>query len=522
MTPIARQAMGDSFTAGFRTTMERFGAPLETIRMEFVNGIAYVRPVPVIDKPGSKPPPKVILRLACLVHPELRRRQKAATDMLANSGWRDRMVEWRSVEKPHYTRRNRELQAIDLTALDNVDLVAHLDETIEHLNQGLTTHFEIAPVEAAPFGLLCADAGAWGLEPEELLGVLVGASPATVQPSIELEPLRAELQRHDCTPASLDEVRACSPEAARLLDEWMHDRRWLVSTGYDLDDRTLGEMPEVILAAIKAPAPSTPSPDLSALRERVPAGERAEFDYLVSDAREAFQLRDENGPLTGEWPVGLVRRALLEVGRRAVERGLLDDANLATVATRAEVGGLLGGDDTIAATIAERQARRLAFDLDSVPSVLGDPEPAPDPDALPGALGRFTKAVTAILGLELANERRLAAVTATAADNVLHGTGIGNETITGRARVARWPDDLMDGLDEGDVVVTPATAPTWNIVLSAATGLVVEEGGLTGHAAIVAREFGLPTVIGVKGAATRIPDGAAIELDAAAGVVTIL
>lgn len=524
MTPIAAELMGNAFATGFRTTMSRMGAPLETLRMEFVHGIAYVRPVPVIDKPGAKPPPKFILRLACMLHPELRRRQKAATRTLATEGWRTRMNEWRNVEKPFFIRRNRELQAVDLEGLDDPSLLVHLDEAIAHLHRGLIAHFEIAPIEAAPFGMLCVEAEQWGFTPEELLDILVGASPATTAPSLELEPLRAELRARECDPTSLDDIRVCSDEAATLLDAWLADRAWLVSTGYDLDDRTLGEMPGVVLAAVKAPPPQPITHDpVAAFKRRVPENAQDEFERLAHSAREAFALRDENGPLTAEWPIGLVRRALLEVGRRLVDRALLREAALATAATRDEVGAMLsGGDKAAAEAVHRRHEGRMALDLTAVPSVLGEPEPPPDASALPGALGTIAKAATVILGLELAAERRLATLAATADDDELHGVGIGTDFIRGRARVATRPDDLLDGLEPGDIVVTPATAPTWNVVLSAASGLVVEEGGLTGHAAIAAREFGLPTLVGVKGASSRIPDLAELELDTGAGRVRIL
>ena len=58
-------------------------------------------------------------------------------------------------------------------------------------------------------------------------------------------------------------------------------------------------------------------------------------------------------------------------------------------------------------------------------------------------------------------------------------------------------------------------------MLASAAGLVVEEGGLTGHAAIVSRELGLPALIGAKGAASLIPDGAEIELDTVRGEVRL-
>ena len=68
----------------------------------------------------------------------------------------------------------------------------------------------------------------------------------------------------------------------------------------------------------------------AALRARVPESERTRFDELLGDARGVMDMRDDNGPLTCEWPAGLLRRGLLEVGRRLVARGRIDDADLAS------------------------------------------------------------------------------------------------------------------------------------------------------------------------------------------------
>jgi phosphohistidine swiveling domain-containing protein len=70
--------------------------------------------------------------------------------------------------------------------------------------------------------------------------------------------------------------------------------------------------------------------------------------------------------------------------------------------------------------------------------------------------------------------------------------------------------------------VATATAPTYNAVLALAGGVVVQEGGLLSHAAVLARELHIPAVIGAAGAMTLIHDGDVIEVDPVAGVVRIV
>ena len=70
--------------------------------------------------------------------------------------------------------------------------------------------------------------------------------------------------------------------------------------------------------------------------------------------------------------------------------------------------------------------------------------------------------------------------------------------------------------------MTRLTVPTFNSVLAMAGGVVTEGGGILSHTAVIARELGIPAVIGVAGALTNIPDGAEIVLDPIAGTVTVV
>jgi pyruvate,water dikinase len=91
---------------------------------------------------------------------------------------------------------------------------------------------------------------------------------------------------------------------------------------------------------------------------------------------------------------------------------------------------------------------------------------------------------------------------------------------TGRATVLR---DVTEAarLSQGDILVTRQTDPGWGPVFFLISGLVIERGGMLSHGAIIAREFGIPCVVGVRDAMNRIDDGATITVDADAGVVHV-
>ncbi|MBM4416399.1 MAG: pyruvate, phosphate dikinase, partial [Chloroflexi bacterium] len=76
-------------------------------------------------------------------------------------------------------------------------------------------------------------------------------------------------------------------------------------------------------------------------------------------------------------------------------------------------------------------------------------------------------------------------------------------------------------LAPGDVLLAPAAAPVWTPYYAIAGSLVTDAGGALSHAAIVAREYGLPAVVGTGDATLRIPDGAIVVVDGTAGTVTV-
>jgi pyruvate,water dikinase len=93
-------------------------------------------------------------------------------------------------------------------------------------------------------------------------------------------------------------------------------------------------------------------------------------------------------------------------------------------------------------------------------------------------------------------------------------------TIEGRARVIR--DIAQADLEAGDVLVTTSTDPSWTPLFLAIKGLVTEVGGLMSHGAVIAREYGLPTVVGVEHATSLISDGQRIRVHGTDGYVEIL
>jgi pyruvate,water dikinase len=105
-------------------------------------------------------------------------------------------------------------------------------------------------------------------------------------------------------------------------------------------------------------------------------------------------------------------------------------------------------------------------------------------------------------------------------DGDLMGSPVSPGVIEGRVRVVLSPATAH--LQQGEILVCPATDPAWTPLFLTAGGLVTEVGGLMTHGAVVAREYGLPAVVGVHAATERLVTGQLIRLDGSAGHITVL
>jgi pyruvate,water dikinase len=104
--------------------------------------------------------------------------------------------------------------------------------------------------------------------------------------------------------------------------------------------------------------------------------------------------------------------------------------------------------------------------------------------------------------------------------DALIGLPVSGGTIEGRARVIL--DMAQAELEPGDILVTPYTDPSWTPLFVTIKGLVTEVGGLMTHGAVIAREYGLPAVVGVEQATRLIQDGQRIRVHGTDGYVEIV
>ena len=502
------------------------GAPVGSLEFRAVNGMIYSRVFPLIapNKPPKKLPPLPLLKLVMRIHPEIRKRKKTADTIMQVRPWRAKMHEWHAPGglRDTYSEQNIALQRIDLAKLDDAALTAHAVEAVNHAVQLYEEHLYLHNFDLGPIGLLLYATSTWGFDTPEIVSLLEGASPSTAAAGRELGRIRRAIVDAKANPSSLNDIRNVSPAVANALDDFLERRGQMIISRYDIDGLTLGESPDVLYTRIMnapledaddAPRLAAVQARIAAVRSRVPEQHRTEFDQLVAEARDAMDLRDENGPITLEWPFGLVRRALLEVGKRMTAKGLAHSPEDALELDATEIPTALTDASPGADELAGRKLWRATVHVENAPLKLGPAEPVPPLDILPKSLAYvagYIQKVVSEAGLD-----------GTRKTTGLNGYGVGSAPFIGIARVASTPEEALERLEPGEILVVPCTTPAYNMVVGLAGALVTAEGGPLSHAAVIARELGLPGIIGAPRAMLDIRDGSRIEVDPQQGCIRI-
>ena len=519
MWPLQKRA----FEEGMPRMMERYGLPLAGAIMGDVHGLGYMRILAVGEKPDSSggEPPRLLLKLLTRVHPELRRRNKVAAAALAGRTWRHDVAWWFDEQRQRAIDANLRLQLTDPTVLDDGELVDHIDDLVANFLALAVESFANHGGDLIPVGLFLHQCAGWGITAGEASTVLQGASPATLETERLLAPVAAAVGRADSAPTSLDEVVAVGPEVAAAVEQWRRLTAWRLLSSDDIDAPTLAEQPELQLRALlragRQPR-SSEAPEPGELAARIPVADRERFDDALAEARHGLTQRDDAVGIAWNWPAGLIRRALLELGRRLVVRGAAHTAEHAVELDHGEVRPVLEGVGPSADELAERRRFRDLVEQAEPPMHLG-PESGPPPlDAFPRPLATMAGAVLSVIDAmegaspspETSDPDRDSPDATEAAGRssraepgspvVLTGVGIGSDPYRGRACVVRSPVDTLGRLQPG----------------------VTDLGGPMSHTAIMAREYGVPAVVGTGRATAHINDGDLVEVDPAASTVRII
>jgi pyruvate,water dikinase len=538
--PVSRfsqQPIVAGFGAGFSASTARYGVMLDRMEPRFVNDFTFIQPRPFGAPPGAKgPPPKIIFQLLTRLLPKMRARIRTSREAFEKKVWRLDLESWDTSVRPASDKKHREIQAVSPASLSDDALIAHLKVCEDQFRDMVKQHHTFTISCALPVGDLLAHVQGWtGKPPGEILHVLRGSSKVSLGvATAELDALATAIRAD----ASATALLASSEDPGAIVEK-LRDKDGSVaeamrayldvvsfrSLGYDVCVKNAIELPSVLIGAIRVavdgprPADEGSKARIDKLRDEVPEEHRAAFDALLTEARAINRLRDERGHHSDSWAIGLARRALLEVGRRLVKSGTIDDPELAVDASFDELVELLSGKGgpelSELKRRAEWRATRSVNDAD-LPQWLGAPPSGPPPvDWFPEDGRRAQRAMVAFLGC-LFGEPELERTTVS-----VKGLPVSPGTYEGTARLVETEEDF-GRVQRGDVLVTRSTSPYFNVVLPLLGAIVTDRGGQLCHAAIVSREYGIPGVVGTREATKLVKDGARVRVDGTSGVVTVL
>ena len=153
MSMFVRSTLKPAGEDGMRVLVERYGLPLAGIRLEFVNGCAYMRAVGIGEGSKPKPPPPApIMKLMVRLHPEMRRRNRTVARAWDEKRWRIEVDRWFDHERPAVVAENLEFQGTDLAELDDAALLAHVAAVLGHFGTQARLNMETHGGDIMPAG----------------------------------------------------------------------------------------------------------------------------------------------------------------------------------------------------------------------------------------------------------------------------------------------------------------------------------------------------------------------------------
>lgn len=293
----------------------------------------------------------------------------------------------------------------------------------------------------------------------------------------------------------------------------------------ELSDQTWQENPAPVLGTLRAYVAQGGKYDFDRImketaneRERTieltlgkikDAAEREKFRNVLTSARK-FQQAMEDDNYYFLWSHALIRKAAIEIGRRLKSAGVLDSAEDVVFLYRDQmeraVVDLACGVYDLRPFTALTRAQKTRWEgwcRLQPPPYIGD-----FPDEIEDVM------VNHFWGIR--GRRHLEQMEAE-----ISGLGASAGRVEGLARHVRGPQDFAK-IQPGEIMICGATNPAWTPIFSRIAAVVTDQGGTLSHAAVIAREYGLPAVLGTIHGTKRIPDGARIRVDGAAGKVEIL
>jgi phosphohistidine swiveling domain-containing protein len=520
LAPMESAMLESSLGHGFGYGARVYDAPIESVEVRTVNGYEYQS---MVMKTGT---PEEMAAQGALAEQAIR---AAVADL--DAIWSERIL-------PEVRAHLGFWDGFDLAGATRAALSAHVAETWTRLKRIWELHFEIVlPAYLAisefdeMFRGLFPDAG-----PLDSYRLLEGLPNMTVEVGQEMwrlsrravaDPVVREVFE-TCPTDEITVALYATPEGRAFLAElesyvdrygrradkwtllapsWTENPSPVIESLRDFVRRTDLDEPAVVTAAAAAGREQA----IAAAREQLagyPAAVAGQFEGMLAAAQAGTVISEDHNFWIDNMSIHHLRAVLLEGGRRLVDDGALSSADDVMMLTPEELAQALdnpGVDHR--ATVRERKEAMARQAQITPPPVLGTMPMGPPPTDDP--FGRFAMKFNGMPSMEESS-----------ADEI-HGSSGSAGTVRGTARIISSINEA-GRLQPGDILVAETTAPPWTPLFATVAAVVTDTGGVLSHCAVVAREYGIPAVVGTQIATVAIKDGDTIEVDGDAGIVRIV
>jgi pyruvate,water dikinase len=516
VSPLFQSFHGPSFEAGYKRAAAELNFPLVALEHRYRNNYQFGRTVPRETHSDE----------------EARRLGELAEQTLRAEIARMR-ERWDQEHLPRILALHDRLRKIISRRPAEVAMPETFDELLAMNAEYWTIHFRIAfpmLLGLQLFDELYADL--FGAEADSH-ALIAGNMSESVRGSIALAGLASFAQSHELAPTLFDTPVELIPdqlaesEAGReFLARFssFHEQYGLRQDLFDCITPTWQENPSITLANVRNYLRS--GRDVAAEHEQqaerarlataaardqltvYPHAVRDQFEALLRSARDGAFLQEEHNFYIDQMSMALNRFAFLRIGQHLVESRRITDPDDIFMLHASEIRDALTGDAGDLHVIA--RDRRADFEMSqrmSPPTFIGAPPVGlpPTDSPLARASGRFFGGPPQESG----------------DPNLINGAAGSRGRVTGQAFIARTLEEAV-AITPGQILVTVTTMPPWTPLFGIAAAVVAETGGPLSHCAIVAREYGIPAVVGAHGATHRIQQGQMITVDGTNGVVELL
>ncbi len=531
LSPMTSSIMLPQVDAGFRHAFDEFGSLLQSIENREIGGWVYIRYVPLGGREGVPPAPEIMAE-----------RIKRCVLAVKTDKAGQVIDAWYGDWQPKLAKRIVELRDKPLTELTDAELDVHLSNLIEMSLEAWRIHFALAVAylySIYELVIACRDLLAW--DEGRTFQLVSGLSSKTTEPARRLGELaRLAKERPAVTSLleSLDDDSAgdiisrlpqIDLEFVNALAAYQKEYGICVPST-ELADLTLAETPMTILVLIRDQMKRNYDPAAEAIRleeqrqsvraealANLDEADRSRFERVLDHATRAYPVREENEFFTISVPMALIRYCTLEMGRRLVEKGTIQQVDDIFFLKMEEARAALGGIDDRRALVTRRRGERAWVEAHPGPKTYGQPSAPPAIGNLPPevlfAKNAIAWQIETMIAPVMSGRTQAKGVTLT-------GIPASQGVYQGRVRIVR-DESEFGKIRAGDVLVCPATSPVWSVLFSSIGAVVTNFGGILSHPAIVAREFHIPAVVATGNATELLQDGQIVKVDGTCGTVEV-